>query len=161
MSQASVTLRIDDYGLQSETRRFGTPHDVLVRLFDVSGKELAQAHSVEPMGYILAAHPDPLVGNCEHRGVRAPNGPAAPGDYESCFKQFARWSANWAPRVHRADISVGSCVVRDVPIHVNWFNDDWWLWWVPLPHVGGLPRQYFEFSMAIDSRTCVAVAESL
>ena len=30
------------------------------------------------------------------------------------------------------------------------------LWWVPLPHVGGMPRQLFSFSIPINSRSCTA-----
>jgi hypothetical protein len=54
---------------------------------------------------------------------------------------------------------IGSCQLREVPVTVRMSNDEWWLWWVPLPHVGGLPRQYFELAVAIDSRACTAVVD--
>ncbi|HET9833745.1 MAG TPA: hypothetical protein VFP91_18615, partial [Vicinamibacterales bacterium] len=57
-----------------------------------------------------------------------------------------------------ADVTVGSCSLQAVPVAVEHSNEDWPLWWVPLRHIGGLPRQYFDFGVAIDSRACVAVA---
>jgi hypothetical protein len=54
---------------------------------------------------------------------------------------------------------VGSCVLQGVPVRVERVNDEWLLWWVPLPHIGGLPRQYFGLSLAVDARACAAVAQ--
>jgi len=46
--------------------------------------------------------------------------------------------------------------VRAVPVTITRSNSEWPVWWVPLRHIGGLPRQYFGFVMAVDSRSCVA-----
>ena len=63
----------------------------------------------------------------------------------------------WSPRVHSADVRVGSCQLREVPVTIHLSNDEWVVWWVPLPHIGGLPRRYFDLAVAIDSRACAAV----
>ncbi len=64
-------------------------------------------------------------------------------------------------RSTRNDIEplVGSCALRDLPVHIVTSNADWWWWWVPLPHVGGVPRRYFGFTLNIDSRSCTAVGQ--
>jgi hypothetical protein len=145
---ASLELRVDDYALKSPTQLYGSPHDVSLVLRDESNAQLAVATSVEPIGYILAVHPDPAIGNCEHRK----------DDYAACYEQYSKWSATWAPLVRRADVTIGSCQLKAVPVVVSRSNSEWPTWWVPLRHIGGLPRQYFEFEIGVDSRACVAVA---
>jgi hypothetical protein len=49
--------------------------------------------------------------------------------------------------------------IRAAPVAVERSNDEWQLWWVPLRHIGGLPHQYFDVAIAIDSRACVAVVQ--
>jgi len=149
LNHASLQLRVDDYAQKSERQAYGAPHGVTLTLRDHANVPLAVARSVEPLGYILAVHPSADIGNCEHRGIRPSSDNGSQGDYSACYKQYSAWSATWAPRVHRADVSVGSCQLRNVPVTVRISNNEWLLWWVPLPHVGGLPRQYFEFAVAI------------
>jgi len=158
LNHASLQLRVDDYSLTSEHQAYGVPHGVTLTLRDNANVPLAVARSVEPLGYILAVHPSADIGNCEHRGSRPSRGNGSQGDYSACYKQYSAWSAIWAPRVRSADVSVGSCQLREVPVTVRVSNNEWLVWWVPLPHIGGLPRQYFEFVVAIDSRACAAVA---
>ena len=157
LKHASLRLRVDDYSLKSPTQAYGVPHHVTLTLRDRSNTQLAIARSVEPLGYILAVHPNPDVGNCEHRGVGAATSRESQGDYAGCYKQYSAWSATWASRVHTVDVTVDSCEILGMPATVHTSNDDWFLWWVPLRHVGGLPRQHFEFSVAIDSRACAPV----
>jgi hypothetical protein len=143
---ASLQLRVDDYALKSPTQAYGDPHGVSLVLRDASNRQLAVARSVEPIGYILALDPNADIGNCEHRK----------DDYAACYEQYSAWSATWAHLVRSADVTVGSCEVHAVPVTVYRSNSEWPVWWVPLRHIGGLPRQYFEFLMAIDSRACTA-----
>jgi hypothetical protein len=147
---AYLNLRVDDYALKSPTQLYGNPHDVSLVLRDGSNAQLAAARSVEPIGYILAIHPDAAIGNCEQRK----------DDYAACYEQYSKWSATWAPLVRSADITVGSCELKAVPVTVDSSNSEWPVWWVPLRHIGGLPRQYFTFAIAVDSRSCAAVTRS-
>ncbi len=158
-THAGLNLQVHDHGLRTERQLYGTPHDVTLELLGPANEPLAKARSVEPIGYILAVHPNDAIGNCEHRGIRAPGGPAAPGDHEDCYAAHSAWAAQWAPKVRRANVVVGSCALRDLPVHIVTSNADWWWWWVPLPHVGGVPRRYFGFTLNIDSRTCTAVGQ--
>jgi hypothetical protein len=157
-NHASLHLHVKDYALKSQRRAYGAPHDVTLTLRDESNTQLAVARSVEPLGYILAVHPSGDIGNCEHLGSRASSG-GSQGDYAACYAQFSAWAAVWAPRVHSADVTVGTCQLLGVPVSARVSNDEWLLWWVPLPHVGGLPRRYFDFSVALDSRACAVVPQ--
>ena len=147
LHHAYLNLHVNDYALQSSTLLYGDAHNVSLVFRDASQQQLAVARSVEPHGYILAVHPDPAVGNCEHLNNTQ-------GEFSACYERYSSWSASWAPRVRTADVMVGSCSMRAVPVAVEQSNEEWPLWWVPLPHVGGLPRQYFGLSIAIDSRAC-------
>jgi hypothetical protein len=149
VTHASLQIHVDDVGLRSSSQAYGTPHNVTVTFRDRTNVALAVARSIEPAGYLLAVHPDADVGTCEHRASR--------GEYSSCYEQYSAWSAGWAPYVHSADVSIGGCSLRGVPVATSVTNSEWPLWWVPLPHVGGVPRQDFDFTMAVDSRSCVAV----
>jgi hypothetical protein len=153
MTHAYLHIHVDDYGLKSSTLVYASPHDVKVTFRDRANVLLAVATSVEPAGYVLAVHPDANIGTCEHR--------ASPGDYSSCYKQYSKWSSGWAPQVQSADVSVGGCHLQGVPVSPSVSNSEWLLWWVPLPHVGGLPRRYFDFAIPVDSRACVAVARGV
>lgn len=154
LGHAHLHLRVDDHALKSAHVLYGSPHDVHLTLRDRAGGLLAVAQSVEPQGYILAVHPDASIGNCERRDGPGVAVQAPPGGYAACYQRYSAWFAEWVPRVHSADVVVGACALRGVPVVVHRSNSEWLLWWVPLPHVGGLPRQYFELSLAIDSRAC-------
>lgn len=149
---ADLQILVDDRALRNARGAYGSPHDVAVVFRDQSQRLLAEARSVKPEGYLLAHHPDAAVGNCQHRS-RQP-------DYSACYKHYSAWSATWAPLVRRADITVGTCTLSDVPVTVYESNGEWFLWWVPLPHVGGLPRRYVALSLTIDSGSCVPVGST-
>jgi hypothetical protein len=148
LTHAYLHIHVDDYGLKTNNLIYGAPHDVTLTFRDRSGNALAAAKSIEPAGYILAVHPSADIGTCEHR--------TAQGDYASCYKQYSAWSSRWAPDVHSADVSVGTCQLRGVPVVASVSNGDWFLWWIPLPHGGGLPRRHFDFAIPVDSRACAA-----
>ena len=158
-THAGLSLQVQDHGLRTDRQLYGTPQGVTLQLLGPANEHLATARSVPPLGSLLVVHPNSAIGNCEHRGIRAPGGPAAPGDFEACYAALSAWASQWAPRVRRANVVVGNCELRDLPVHTYTSNADWWLWWVPLPHVGGVPRRYFEFTLKIDSRTCTAVGK--
>jgi hypothetical protein len=44
-----------------------------------------------------------------------------------------------------------------VPVGRREYGDGWWLWWLPLRHVGGQPYRYFALEVHIDSARCAAV----
>lgn len=151
-THASLNLRIEDEGLRTERQRYGSPHPATIELLDDDGAILATVKSIEPLGYFQAFHPNPDIQSCGQY-----DGYDRREHYARCFAVHSRWVAGWAPRVRRARVTVGECRLEDVPVAVSSSNADWWLWWVPLPHVGGTPLGYFEMSVAIDSKSCTVV----
>lgn len=151
-THAALNIRIEDEALRTERQRYGSPHPAVIEFFDEGGAALAIVKSIEPLGYLQAFHPNPDIQNCGQY-----DGYDRRKEYARCFAAHSRWAAGWAPRVHRARVTVGDCRLSDVPVVVSSSNTDWWLWWVPLPHVGGTPLGYFDMSVAIDSKSCAAV----
>ena len=147
VNHAVVYFSVNDYALKTPRRLYGSPHDVSLVLRDAANNELAVARSVEPQGYILAVHPNREIGDCRQATTLQAN-------YSACFKRYSSWMSKWAAQVSSADVRVGTCELHAVPVTVYRSNGEWPVWWVPLPHVGGLPREYFSFSFDIDSRTC-------
>lgn len=158
MTHASLNVRVDDYGMKTDRMAYGTPHGVTLVFRGPANEQLALARSVEPLAYILAVHPDAGIGNCEHVGARAPSGTGTRGDHAACYREYSAWSSTWASSVRTADVTVGTCELRQVPVGAHVSNSEWLLWWVPHPHVGGVPRRYFQFVVKVDSRVCAAVA---
>ena len=147
VNHAVVYFSVNDYALKTPRRLYGSPHDVSLVLHDAANNELAVARSVEPQGYILAVHPVNEIGTCEQYEN-------SQSRFSACYTQYSSWLSGWAARVSSADVRVGTCELHAVPVTVYRSNGEWPVWWVPLPHVGGLPREYFSFSFDIDSRTC-------
>lgn len=157
INHAALSVLVDDYALKTERQAFGVPHGVALTFRDKSGAAIAVASSVEPQGFILAVHPNAAIGNCQPSLKPRTAGDSSQSNYSECYEDYSKWVSSWAPRVHDADVVVGICRLEHVSVGVRTTNSEWWQWWVPLPHIGGLPRKYFEFAISIDSRACVAV----
>jgi hypothetical protein len=157
VSHAALNIRVDDHALKSERQSYGAPQGVALTFRGQSGAPLAAARSVAPQHFILAVHPNADIGNCQESGRNTSAGHSSQSNYAECYERYSAWAATWAPQVHDADVAVGSCQLQRVPVEVRVSNSEWLLWWVPLPHIGGLPRQYFEFAVSIDSHACSPV----
>lgn len=153
LQHAHLHISVNDHALRTRSQLYGSPHGVSLVLRDAAKAQLAVAHSVEPLGYILAVHPSTDVGDCRQYE-------RSPSEYATCYGRYSEWLSTWVPRVRAADVGVGICRLRSVPVAVHRSNSDWLLWWVPLRHVGGLPRQYFALSIDLDSRACIPVSLS-
>jgi hypothetical protein len=153
-THAALNIRIEDYGLRTDRQLYGNPHGAAIEFFDADKSSLATARSIEPYGYMQAFHPDARIQNCASY-----DGYAQHDAYARCFAAHSRWAAGWAPRVRFARVTVGDCILNDVPVVAKRSDSEWWLWWVPLPHVGGTPLGYFDIVVAIDSKACKAVSK--
>jgi hypothetical protein len=76
--------------------------------------------------------------------------------WQRCSAAQSQWMARWAPQVRDARVAVAGCTVERVTVRRR-SSSDWWLWWVPLPHVGGTPLGYHTLELHLDSARCVAV----
>lgn len=152
-THAATDIRIEDYALRTDRQAYGAAKNATIEFFDARKTSLAVARTVGAHDYLQASHPDAKIGNCmQFDGYRQR------GRYSQCFDAHSRWAARWAPQVRSARVTVGNCVVNDVPVTAEKSKPDWWLWWVPLPHVGGSPLSYYRYSVAIDSAACTVYA---
>lgn len=149
-THASLHLHVEDYGLITDRQLYGTPHDVTLTYYGAANEPLASARSIEPLGYILAIHPDPKIGDCSQYKKQAP--------YSKCFAAHSAWVPQWAPSAQTVDVKFGACAIRNVPVSIYQSRGDWWLWWLPLRHIGGVPLRYFRIMAKVDSTTCTAVS---
>ncbi len=123
-----------------------------VTFLDANGRLLARAKSDEQYGVVRLIHP--VVGDCvsEERGaMSASNGRQG---WQDCFEQQSTWLMSWVRKARYVAVNLESCAVQQIPISIRESGDDWWLWWVPLPHIGGNPYSFFSLSVTVDRANC-------
>ena len=124
--------------------RFGQVLNAQLALLDVNGNVLAQGKTDEKFGVVLVAHP--AAGYC---------GPDLSREaYHECFEAQSTWLTTWAANLRYVDLAIGQCRLQRVPVQVSTFKDNVFLWWIPLPHVGGRPYTHYSTELEIDSKTC-------
>lgn len=113
-----------------------------VQFLDEQHSVLAEGHSDETYGIVTAKHPE--VGYCDELESQA---------WKICSDKQAKWAIQWVPKVKYLNISGPHCELRLLPVQIRTYADDWWLWWVPLPHVGGRPLTSFHFDISITDKS--------
>jgi hypothetical protein len=146
-THADVWLRVNDHAGSTPQRLWADVNDAHVKLRDAAGAVLAEAALEPPHGLTRWTGPSGAVLDCSG---------AARGDaWQRCFDAQSRWMAQWAPRVSHARVMLGRCVVDAVPVTRKRYTD-WWLWWVPLPHVGGTPVSHYTLELHVHSARCAS-----
>jgi hypothetical protein len=135
----------------------GNVRDADIRLLDSDGKLLATAKSGHQFGVVRLIHPD--GGDCSAEECRASSSSAAREEWRKCFESLSTWLIRWAGGIRFVDVRFGNCDFKKVPATLHESREDWWLWWVPLPHVGGKPLTYFSVSFSVDGANCKAKTE--
>jgi hypothetical protein len=148
-THASVWLSVHDHAGRTPNLLWRDVTDGLVVLRDGAGRPRAEARLEPPQGLPRWVGPAGAAVDCR---------PSADRDaWRRCFDAQSRWFAGWAPQVTLADVTVGSCRIERAPV-ARRSSGDWWLWWVPLPHVGGTPVGHHTIDVHIDSARCAAAA---
>ncbi len=130
--------------LRDKARADGKVLDAKLVFYDIAGKPLARAKSDNTHGVVWPRNP--ISGYC---------GPDLSGDtFHACFDIESIWLMDWVAQTRLAELQVGACNIRDIQIDVKTHRDNPWLWWLPLPHAGGMPRINYSFDITIDSREC-------
>lgn len=132
---------------RSNQKDDGKVFNARLAFFDASGQLLARAVTDDRHGVVWPEHP--VAGRC---------GPALSGEaYQNCFRTHTRWLITWVPQIIKAEVQTEKCHIRDIPVTVHNHPDNVFLWWIPLPHVGGVPRSNYSFDITIDGHACHAV----
>ena len=132
----------------------GNIHNAELRLLDGDAKPLANAKSDEKYGVVRLIHPE--SGDCSAEERSASASPAARDQWQKCFQTLSTWLVSWAGHIRSADVKFANCDLKAIPVIVHASRQEWWLWWVPLPHIGGKPLTYFSLSINIDGANCSA-----
>jgi hypothetical protein len=125
-----------------------------VTLRDARGAVLGRWLARPPVGAMWLA--EPAVYDCHQLESPATVSAEGRAAWDACFERYSRWVVTRAQAVAFADVHAGDCVLSRLPVTVTAFGDTWWLWWVPLPHIGGPPMQYFTVGVRLDRARCMA-----
>lgn len=117
---------------------------------DPSGTVLAEAEGAEDFGAITVSSPSTY--SCRDLERRAAT--VTQEEWAPCFERQSRWLPTWVRDVKSVDIRVDSCSIHRFPIIVSEHPDTWWLWWVPLRHIGGKPYTSFSFLILFSRASC-------
>jgi len=150
-THATLSFSISD--ASPGARAYSLP-GIELRLRDAAGHELAVARSQGP--YHVIAIVEPAEFSCAALEQSAFASTTAREAWQACFARQSRWIAGWAGRIAAADLRAGDCRLSRIPLPVTTYND-WWLWWVPLPHVGGKPYALHSIALALDPSKCAVV----
>ena len=115
-----------------------------VEFLDDGGAVLARATIDTRFGVVWLAHPD--------KGQCGPD--LTQNAYQECFRAQATWIPQWVRGVRYANIALERCSLARRGVQLTTHRDNLWLWWLPLPHVGGLPYTRHSATFAIDTNDC-------
>ncbi|MGB5718130.1 MAG: hypothetical protein WBN81_13695 [Gammaproteobacteria bacterium] len=141
-----LDFRDHDSGIQEIFPKVG------IEFLDTEGRVLAQGVSDEHYNYVHLIHPE--VGDCHEAEQSAPFSVEGNNAWETCFEHLSTWIATWAGKVSQVNVNTDRCTRRNLPVTVSVSNSDWFLWWVPHPHIGGNPYKYYSLSITVDEKDC-------
>jgi hypothetical protein len=126
---------------------------VRLSFLDVNGRFLAEASTSEPFGGISVSAPADY--SCQEIERQTVQSTGLQQQWASCFERQSRWLPGWVRDARSVDVWLKSCTLQHLPVAVSEHPDTWWLWWVPLRHIGGKPYTSFSFTVQLDRRACV------
>jgi len=123
-----------------------------ISFLDSEGRVLAMGISDEQYNYVHLLHPE--VGDCHEIEKSAPYSKEARKSWQECFEHLSTWIPKWASKVRKVDLKTQNCVWQNIPVSVSKYNSEWFLWWVPHPHIGGKPYTYYSLSIPVEEHNC-------
>lgn len=145
-------------GEQLSDRSFPISRPVLsgaeVRFIDVHGEVLATAINDAQHNYLHLIHP--VVGDCHAIEKMAMTSSQRRNAWENCYEVLSTWTSTWIQQVRQVAVTHQDCSYGVSPVDVSEYYADWYLWWVPLPHVGGTPYRHYRLTIEIDESNCNA-----
>jgi hypothetical protein len=123
-----------------------------IQLQSATGVYLADVNRVGDYGTYMARHPNANIGTCSHYN----NGAVAtkPNTYQECFTLYSAWLATWVQQLARVQVTLPNCSLPPQALTVYQSAADWWLWWLPLPHMNGTLYADYSFTLSFNSTTC-------
>jgi hypothetical protein len=151
----SVTHGSVNFRLQSQAQPNGNlfPSAEII-LMDKNGKVLARGINGKHKIYsnIHLIHPE--IGSCmmDKQSSLTIDGKIS---WQTCFKKHSTWVMRWIKDVKLVQVKHTNCITKKMPIMISKYNTEWMLWWVPLPHVGGMPYSYYDADIMLNEDSCI------
>ena len=155
-SHGSLLVTILDVSDREHSRSVANAE---LRFLDSNGKELAQARTEDPHGVVYLSQPASY--SCHEVEKQAPFSLQAREEWDRCFERQSRWLMTWVKEVKYVDLKSGVCRLPRIPASVSEYTDLWWIWWVPLRHVGGKPYTSFIIPIAINLDRCAIDSDDI
>lgn len=124
-----------------------------IQFLDEEGKVLADGISDEQYNYVHLIHPE--AGDCYEVEKSASSSKKARESWRECFESLSTWIPKWVGKVRQIDLRTQNCNLKNIPVTVSKSHSDWFLWWVPLPHIGGKPYSYYSLNIFIEDKNCM------
>ena len=125
---------------------------VEIDFMDAEGRVLAQGIGDEHYNTVHLIHPE--VGDCQQAEKSAPFSGKGRSTWQECFEHMSTWTATWASKVRQVGIQTQQCSWSNIPVTVSKSHSDWFLWWVPHPHLGGKPYAYYSLYITVGDEQC-------
>ena len=113
------------------------------------------ANGVADKQYNIVHLIHPKYGDCHEVEKMAAFSKEARTSWQVCFGHQSTWIATWISDVDKVNVKYGNCLNQDRPITVTKSESDWYLWWVPHPHIGGKPYANYSSTITINENDCV------
>ena len=133
----------------SQPVRGGAVLNAQLTFLDAASRPLARGKTDPKFGVVMVHHPG--AGYC--------GTDLTPDDYRRCFWTQSEWLTTWLPDLRYVSVAVGRCRIERIPIDLRRSTDSLLIWWVPLPHVGGVPFSRYSAYLEIDSRVCTVTGQ--
>jgi hypothetical protein len=148
-THGSLSITVDDVSDRGHPR---AAKDAQLRLLGEDGHELAQARSDDRYGTIFLTKPEKYA--CHASELNAPGSAEAAYEWQVCFERQSTWLVvTWIGKVRHVELRSGACRFL-MPVSVSAHPEDWWLWWIPLRHVGGKPYTLYSVTIQVDRNRC-------
>jgi len=124
-----------------------------VQFLDSRRRVLANGVRDRQFNFVHLIHP--AHGDCHEVEKMAAFSKEARTSWQECFEHQSVWIARWIGDVAGVNVKYGDCVVQNSPITISRSRSDWYLWWVPHPHIGGKPYSDYSATIVVDEKDCV------
>ncbi|MDH3859409.1 MAG: hypothetical protein OEV07_15560 [Gammaproteobacteria bacterium] len=151
ITHASFYVSLNVAG-EADSKKQSAP-DAKLRFLDSRGRVLAKGVRDKQYNFVHWIHP--THGDCHEVEKMAAFSKEARTSWQECFEHQSAWIAKWIGDVAKVDVEYGDCLIRNRPITISESSSDWFLWWVPHPHIGGKAYSDYSATMVIDETDCV------
>jgi len=127
--------------------------DAEVQFLDSSGNVLA--NGVRDKQYNFVNLINPAYGDCREVEKAAAFSQQARASWHECFERQSTWIATWIGDVAAVNVKYENCLIKNSPIAISRSSANWYLWWVPHPHIGGKPYSDYSATIVVDAKDCV------